>query len=214
MGMWCGGRWPTFSGGNGGGLARWDHPHTNIHKTPSPVRGLVTLCLPRRSWVQPGWLQTFCMSLSMHVCVWVCVFVCDTNGVPAWATICHPPSQREALGRWGGGGPSATEATSWLILSVTRRSGAMFKVPRLFIWARDGGRWSDGWGDHSYCDRCFVKNDNTHSHTHVHCPNWMDRWMIERMETRMTSLWVSVCVCLRKSHIYYYYPLFIQVKEI
>lgn len=103
MGMWCGGRWPTFSGGNGGGLARWDHPHTNIHKTPSPVRGLVTLCLPRRSWVQPGWLQTFCMSLSMHVCVWVCVFVCDTNGVPAWATICHPPSQREALGRWGGG---------------------------------------------------------------------------------------------------------------
>lgn len=31
------------------------------------------------------------------------MFVCDTNGVPAWATICHPPSQREALGRWGGG---------------------------------------------------------------------------------------------------------------
>lgn len=40
----------------------------------------------------------------------------------------------------------ATEATSWPILSVTRRPGAMFKVPRLFIWDRDRGRWVGVWG--------------------------------------------------------------------
>lgn len=30
------------------------------------------------------------------------MFVCDTNGVPAWATICHPA--RERLWADGGGG--------------------------------------------------------------------------------------------------------------
>lgn len=79
----------------GGGLPRWDHTHTHKHThNPSSVRGLVTPCLPRRSWAQPGWLQAFCVSLS--------VCVCHTKGVHAWAAICHPPSQGEER---GGGDP-------------------------------------------------------------------------------------------------------------
>ena len=67
--------------------------HTHQHtQNPSSVKGLVTPCLPRRSWAQPGWLQAFC----------VCVCVCDTKGVPAWAAICHPPSQGQ---KRGGGDP-------------------------------------------------------------------------------------------------------------
>lgn len=189
--------------------------HTQTYTKPPPLSEAWWHCVSHgdRGSSLGGSRPSVCLSVCMCVSECVCLCVTPMGFLPGPPYATHPARERGS-GQMGGGGPSATEATSWLILSVTRRSGAMFKVPRLFIWARDGGRWSDGWGDHSYCDRCFVKNDNTHSHTHVHCPNWMDRWMIERMETRMTSLWVSVCVCLRKSHIYYYYPLFIQVKEI
>lgn len=108
-------------GGKGVASKVGSHAHKHTH-SPSSVKGLVTPCLPRRSWTQPGWLQAFCVSLSVSVCVSHQRGPCLGRHMPP-----TQPGRREGWRR-----PLATEATSWPILSVTRRPGAMFKVPRLW----------------------------------------------------------------------------------
>lgn len=90
-----GGQWPTFSGGRGcfqGGIT-----HTQTYTQPLLFQRLGDTMSPTAimgpAWVAPGLLCLF---------QYVCVCVCHTNGVPAWATICHPPSQGEDR---GGGDP-------------------------------------------------------------------------------------------------------------
>lgn len=110
-------------------LPRWDHTHTQTYTQPLLCQRLGDTMSPTAivgpAWVAPGLL-----------CVSQCVYVTPNGSLPGPPYATHPARIGEGWGR-----PLATEATSWPILSVTRRLGAMFKVPRLFIWDRDGGRW-------------------------------------------------------------------------
>ena len=96
MGMW----WRAVAdvlrrgGGFQGGIT-----HTQTYTQPLLCQRLGDTMSPTAivgpAWVAPGLL---CVS----VCVCVCACVCHTKGVPAWAAICHPPSQGEER---GGGDP-------------------------------------------------------------------------------------------------------------
>lgn len=127
------------------------HPHKHAHThTPLLCQRLGDTMSPTAivgpAWVAPGLL-----------CVSQCVCVSHQRG-PCLGRHMPPTQPGIAEGR---GRPLATEATSWPILSVTRRPGAMFKVPRLFIC--DGGRWLGGEV------RSFVKRITrmlTHIYTH------------------------------------------------
>ncbi len=141
MGMW----WRAAADvlRRGGVLPRWDdththtqthtHTHTQTYTEPLLCQRLGDTMSPTAivgpAWVAPGLL-----------CVAQCVCVSHQRG-PCLGR--HMPPTQPGRGE-GWGRPLATEATSWPILSVTRRPGAMFKVPRLFIWDRDGGRWLGG----------------------------------------------------------------------
>lgn len=84
-------------GGGGcfqGGISL-SHTHTQTYIQPLLCQRLGDTMSPTAivgpAWVAPGLL-----------CVSQCVCVCHTKGVPAWAAICHPPSQGEER---GGGDP-------------------------------------------------------------------------------------------------------------
>ena len=131
MGMW----WRAVAdvlrrgGGFQGGIT-----HTQTYTQPLLCQRLGDTMSPT-AIVGPAWVAPGLLCVSVCVCVRVCV---SHQRGPCLGRHMPPtqPGRREGRGR-----PLATESTSWPILSVTRRPGAMFKVPRLFIWVQDGGRW-------------------------------------------------------------------------